>query len=423
MGNGNANGYRKSVLANGLRVISERVPAVRSVSLGVWMEVGSRDEPPELNGIAHFVEHMFFKGTRRRSASQIAREVDSRGGVLNAFTGRECTTLYAKFLSEHLAFALELAADLLLGSTFPPEELERERQVVLEEIRALEDTPDEYAQELLGRTLFDGHPMGRPILGTRQTVSALRREDLQRFVREHHLRPRRMLICAVGAVDHERLVELAERWFGSLADGEEQRAERHPAPPRHAARVEERPLEQVHLCLGVRAPAYGEPDWYALQVLNALLGGNMSSRLFQEIRERRGLAYAVYSWTASYSDMGMLGVYVGLSPARLGEALEVTAQQMRQLREEPPAEEEIRRAKEHLRGRLLLGAENLDARLTRLAKSEIYLGEYLPVEEVVRRIEEVSQEELLAVASRALSPQGVCMAAVGPLDRLPALEL
>jgi len=422
MDEGKANGYRKSVLANGLRVISERLPAVRSVSLGVWMEVGSRDEPPELNGVAHFVEHMFFKGTHRRSASQIAREVDSRGGILNAFTGRECTTIYAKFLSEHLEFALELVAELLLHSTFPPEELERERQVVLEEIHALEDTPDEYVQELLGRTIFNGHPMGRPILGTHQTVTVLDREDLRRFVREHHLQPERMLVCAVGEVNHGHLLELVERWFADLRGGKTDNG-RLPAAVHSASEVEGRPLEQVHFCLGARAPAYGQTGWYTLQILNALLGGNMSSRLFQEIRERRGLAYAVYSWTVSYSDVGLLGVYMGCSPSRLQEALEVAGEQLRRLRREPPEEEEIQRAKEHLRGRLFLGAESPDARLTRLAKSEIYLSEYLPVEEVVRRIEQVKPQEVMEVAAQAISPQHLSMAAVGPLEQIPPLDL
>ena len=400
-------------LTNGVRVLSEPLPDLTSATVGIWVENGSRYERAEQAGISHFLEHLFFKGTARRTAAQIAQEIDAVGGVLNAFTGKEYTCYYAKVLREHLPLALDLLADIFTQSTFAAEEIERERSVIVQEISQVEDTPDDYVHELFNLAFWPGHPLSRPIAGTAETVSRLARDDFLRFL-EARYRPDRVLIAAAGALGHDDLLAVAERYFGVLA-GSATRVDGAPPEPRAGVSVHEKRLEQVHLCLGTPGIAQTDAERYAAHLVNLALGGGMSSRLFQEIRERRGKAYTVYSFLSSYCDAGYTGVYVGTSAEWAREVVEVIRDELGRVTRDGLAPEELLRAKNQMKGSLLLGLETSDSRMSRIAKNEIYFGRDVPLEEVAAGIDAVTNDDVLRISRRLFRPEALALTVLGDL--------
>jgi predicted Zn-dependent peptidase len=402
-------------LSNGVRVISERLPDLASVTIGIWVENGSRYEDAEEAGISHFLEHLFFKGTSRRSAAQIAQEIDAVGGVLNAFTGKEHTCYYAKVLRKQLPLALDLLGDIFTGSQFAPEEIERERTVIIQEISQVEDTPDDYVHELFTLAFWPGHPLSRPIAGSEASVSRFRREDFLRFMGARY-RPDRILIAAAGDVDHEEVVEAVGRAFGGLT-GVAVSRDGGPPQARGGLSLHEKPLEQVHLCLGAPGLPQADPDRYAAHLVNVTLGGGMSSRLFQEIRERRGKAYTVYSFLSSYFDAGYLGVYVGTSAEWVREVVEVIRGELKRIAGEGLAADELERGKNQMKGNMLLGLETSDSRMSRVAKNEIYFGRDVPLGEVAAAVDAVTRDDIVRVAERMFRTRDLALTVLGDIHK------
>ncbi len=404
---------QKTVLPSGLCVVSLRIPDRRSVSVGVWLRNGARDEPPEWLGISHFIEHMMFKGTARRDARAIAQSLESLGGHLDAFTGREQVCYYARALSEHLPQAVDVLADIVCHSRFAPADVAREKNVVREEICAAEDNPDDRVGEMLAALVWGDHGLGRPILGTLATLDGLTDAELRAYFRGRY-RAENIVVAAAGGLEHPALMDLVSRHFDLPADPPQTLS---GAPPAYApaARVEAREdLQQLYLSLGTRALPFGDPSRYPLAVLNALLGGGMSSRLFQSVREEAGLAYSVYSTTEFNRDTGALGVHLGVAPDRGREALALVRRELETLATAGAPKDEVEAAKAQLRGSLLMAQESVTNRMHHLAGEEIYLGRYSSPEEHVRQIERVTDGEVAEAASRFLEPTGFCLAALGP---------
>jgi predicted Zn-dependent peptidase len=404
-------------LANGLRVLSESLPDLPSITVGIWVENGSRYELVEQAGISHFLEHLFFKGTERRTAAQIAEEIDAVGGVLNAFTGKEYTCYYAKVLPDHLPLALDLLADIFTHSSFPSEEIDRERAVVLQEISQVEDTPDDYVHELFNRAFWPGHPLARPIAGSPATVSRLGREDFLGFLAERY-RPDRVIVAAAGSLRHDALCEVVERELGHLRGTGQPVATTVPHP---AAGLwhHEKSLEQVHLCFGTPGLAQIDDDRYAGHLLSTALGGGMSSRLFQEIRERRGRAYSVYSFLCSYLDAGYFGIYVGTSAEWTREVVQVVRDELRRVATSGLAPDELARVKRQMKGNMLLGLETSDSRMSRIAKNELYFHRDVPIREVAERIDAVVNDDVVRVADRLFAPGALALTVLGDLKGQP----
>jgi predicted Zn-dependent peptidase len=404
---------QRTVLANGLRLLSEEVPGMPSVTVGIWVENGSRDEDPQENGVSHFLEHLFFKGTERRTAAGIAEEIDAIGGVLDAFTGKEYTCYYARVLTEHLSLALDLLLDVFLCSRFADEEIERERSVICQEIAQIEDTPDDLIHDLFDLDFWRGHPLSRPISGTAATVSRLQRADFLGYL-DRRYRPDRIFMTMAGGARHEELVDQAGSALSVLTG---KAVTRETPPPTACAGVypHQRDLEQMHVCLGVPCVSQLDPDWYAAYLLHTALGGGMSSRLFQEIRERRGLAYDVTSFLSTYRDTGYLGVYVATSAAWVPEVMEITCSTLHSIAQEGISAEELRRAKGHAKGGLLLGLETSEARMNRLARCEIYFKRYIPIPEVAERVEHVTLDDVHALAARCFTDENRALTLLGEL--------
>jgi predicted Zn-dependent peptidase len=400
-------------LANGVRVLSERLPDLTSVTVGIWVENGSRYEREDQAGISHFLEHLFFKGTERRTAAQIAEAIDAVGGVLNAFTGKEYTCYYAKVLREHVPLALDLLADIFTHSRFASDEIERERTVIIQEISEVEDRPDDYVHELFNLAFWPGHPLSRPIAGSAQSVSRFHREDFLGFL-DARYRPDRILIAAAGDLAHAELVQVAERNFGALA-GSAPTPDGGPPEARPGVSVHQKDLEQVHLCLGTPGIAQTDPDRYAAHLLNVALGGGMSSRLFQEIRERRGKAYTVYSFLSSYLDAGYTGVYVGTSAEWVREVVEVIRAELERVTRDGLTPAELGRVKTQMKGNMLLGLETSDSRMSRLAKNAIYFGRDVTLDEVAAAIDGVTNADVVRVCRRLFQPRSLALTVLGDL--------
>ena len=404
----------KTILDNGIRVISEEIDHVRSVSIGVWVEGGSRHETGLTNGAAHFIEHMLFKGTERRSAFDIASAIDSVGGVMNAATGKELTSFYIKIPDYHLELAVDLLADIFTGSRFDQTEIGRERSVILQEIRMVEDTPDDLIHDFFEQMFWRDHPLGLPILGTKERIEAFCRSDLLQFFQTRY-RGNRLVISAAGNCTHTRLIELVQRYFGSLVGSSLSEGTEAPVA-RPGRAVLRKDLEQVHLIIGSPAPSALSPERHAGFLLNAVLGGSMSSWLFQEIREKRGLAYAIYSYLTSYMDTGLFGIYVGTGREKVREVLKLIREGMERFSAELLTEKELRSAKELIKGNFLLGMESTDNRMTGLARNEICFGRYVPPEEIIERIDAVEGEEIRTLARRLFRPDTLTIAAIGPVS-------
>jgi len=406
---------QRHTLGNGLVVITETMRHVRSVSVGIWVRNGSRHEAPEENGLAHFMEHMVFKGTERRSAESIAREMDSIGGMLDAFTSKEQICFNAKVLDDHLPIAFDIIADLVLRPKFDSEDVKKERQVVLEEIKMDLDNPEYQLHEIFTRGFWPEHPLGRPILGTPETVKGFQREVLQaRFM--DWFAPDHLVVTAAGNVAHDQVLELVEREFGKLPPA--RTLDGHLPPSTGAPIVVERKrdLEQVHLCIGVPSLPLAHERRFAAAVLNNLLGGGMSSRLFQNIREKRGLAYAVFSELTPYSDAGMMTVYAGTSKETVGDAIDLTIAEFRAMKEGPVPEDELLRAKNHLKGSLMLSLESTSSRMANLARQELYFERFYSLDEILASIEAVTREDLQTLAQDFFKQEHIAVTVLGPLN-------
>jgi len=410
-----ARDIQKRVLPNGLVVITETMSHVRSVSVGVWVRNGSRREVPEENGLAHFMEHMVFKGTERRSAESIAREMDSVGGMLDAFTSKEQICFNAKVLDEHLPIAFDIIADLVLRPKFDSEDVKKERQVVLEEIKMDLDNPEYLLHEIFTRGFWPEHPLGRPILGTPETVRCFSRESLRkRFA--HWFAPDRLVLTAAGNVTHEQVLALVDREFGALKPAG---STENPAAPANHAPIHletKRDLEQVHVCIGVPSYPLAHERRFAVAVMNNLLGGGMSSRLFQNIREKLGLAYAVFSELTPYSDAGMMTVYAGTAKETAGQVIDLVIQEFRDLKERLVSEEELLRAKNHLKGSLMLSLESTSSRMSNLARQELYFGRFYSLDEILQSISTVTRQEVQQQALEFFQPDQIAVTVLGPLN-------
>jgi predicted Zn-dependent peptidase len=414
-------GVEKTVLDNGVTVISEQVPWMHSVAVGLWAPVGSRDEAPADNGISHFIEHMLFKGTTRRGALDITREIESVGGSLNACTEREYTCFYGRALDRDFPLVTDLLSDIYLDPVFDPEELEREKGVVLQEILMVDDTPEELLDDFFQERYWDGHPLGYPVQGTTGTVESFNRDAVSRYFGDRYRRPG-IVVSVAGKIPHDDVVGEWSRRLASLPlSGGQGKAEPVPAKPgRH---VKERPLGQLHLCVGAPSVSLRSEQRFAAHVLNTILGGSMSSLLFQEIREKRGLAYAVYSSVSCYSDCGILKIYAGTTAEKGHEVLGVVAEVLGRLREGRIDPRDVSLARELIRGNMLMGLESGENRMTRIALNELFLGRQESPEEVLAKIEAVTPDHVAALAATMLAHDRFSLAAVGDIPPGPPLAL
>jgi len=404
--------YQKTVLPNGLRLVSEQIPHVRSVAVGVWVDTGSRHEPPGRSGVSHFIEHLVFKGTESRSAEEVAKAVDSVGGQMDAFTTKEHTCFYVTVLDQHLPLAADLLSDILLHPRFAAEDVEREKTVVLQEFRMVEDTPDDLIHDLFAERVWAGHPLGRPILGDKRIIQGFEREAIFGHFREEYC-PARITIAAAGRLEHQQLVELLGTRF---VEFDRACAARDGGPPALTPRTEviDKPLEQVHFVLGGPGFRQDAPERYGLYLLNTIVGGSMSSRLFQEVRERQGLVYSIYSGNAAFRDSGLFYICAGTESAHFSRVLDLVLKELRKLKREGITADELARAKEHLKGSLMLSLESTSSRMTRIAKQELYFGHYFTLDEILGAIDQVTVEEITAVIDQLLGRARLSLVALGP---------
>jgi predicted Zn-dependent peptidase len=404
-----------SQLSNGIRVITEPMPAVRSVAVGLWIGTGSRCEKPAENGMSHFIEHMLFKGTPKRSAEDIAREVDAIGGNLDAFTGRELVGYNTKVLDEHLPVAFEILADMLLNPRFDEADIEKEKGVVLEELKMETDSPESYVHELFVSNFWKRHSLGRPILGTKKTIASFNQENLRGY-HQRFYRPENLTITAAGNLRHEALVRLAEEHFGAMATGGEQPRSETPITSAPLILKPRRSLQQVHVCLGMPTIRATDPLRFACYTLNVVLGGGMSSRLFQNVRERQGLAYSIFSELNLYQDTGMMAVYAGTSPETARKLIDSVMLEVRRLKNEALPAEELRHAKDHMKGSLMLSLESTTSRMGNLARQWMNFGRFFTLDELVESIEAVSAEQVQAVAQASYQTGHIGLAMLGRLE-------
>jgi predicted Zn-dependent peptidase len=408
---------RRQTLPNGLTIITEQMQHIRSASIGIWLETGSRDEDSESNGISHFIEHMVFKGTKHRTAEEIARQVDSIGGNMDAFTAKECICFNVKVLDEHVPVALEILSDLVLHPIFDSGDITRERGVILEEIKMDEDNPDYLVHEIFTQNFWKDHPLGKPILGTKETVKRFERQTVFDTY-AHRFAPGNIILSAAGNLDHDKFVELVCKHFEHMKPRENGF---HSAQPKIVSRIilrNKKALEQVQLCLGVPCHPIAHEQRHAGYVLNTLLGGGMSSRLFQNIRERQGLAYSIYSDLNPYRDTGCMAVYAGTSRASTTKVVQSVVEEFRKLKKEPVSDEELRRSKDQLKGSLMLSLESSTARMSNLARQEMYFDRFYDLDELIAKIEAVTAADLQSLANEFFQTEKVAVAALGNLTGL-----
>ena len=406
---------RRQVLPNGLTVITEQMSHIRSVAIGIWLKSGSRDEDSEFNGISHFIEHMVFKGTETRSAEDIARQVDSIGGNMDAFTAKECICFNIKVLDEHLPLAMDVLSDLVLHPTFDAGDIAKERGVILEEIKMDQDNPDYLVHEIFTQSFWKDHSLGLPILGTRDTVKKFERPVVSRFY-GHHFAPGNLIVSAAGNLDHKQFVDLVEKHFERVKPAKNGL---HSPQPKTYSRINlrnKKSLEQVQICIGVPSHPMAHERRYASYILNTLLGGGMSSRLFQNIRERQGLAYSIYSDLNPYRDTGTMCVYAGTSRESAVKVVECVVEEFRNLKMTPVPEEELRRSKDQLKGSLMLSLESSTARMSNLARQEMYFRQFFSADEIIARVSEVEAEHVQAMAQRLFNPDSIAVTLLGRLD-------
>jgi predicted Zn-dependent peptidase len=407
---------RRETLANGLRLVTETMPHVRSVSIGVWLTRGSRHEPTEHAGIAHFVEHMLFKGTANRTQEDIAQQVDSIGGQLDAFTSKEYAGYYVKVLDEHLAVAMDILADLVSRPLFAPEDIDREKKVVLEEIKMVEDTPDDLVHEIFAEAYWNGHPLGRPILGTPASVSALDQPTLERYFRNTYVASN-FVVVAVGNLEHDAVQRLVEDAFATTPSTGSDATE-YPPVVAPGVEIRQKDLEQSHVCFGTLGLPQNHPDRYAAYALNTVLGGSMSSRLFQNVREKRGLAYAVFSSMSAYQDVGALSIYAGCGNEAVSELVDVVVAEIRRIKHEVVPADELRRAKDHLKGSLMLNLESTSSRMSHHARQEIYRDRADSLDDMLSAIEQVAVGDVQRLAIEFFDRDALGVTVLGKVNGL-----
>jgi predicted Zn-dependent peptidase len=407
--------YRKTVLPNGIRVVTESLPWVRSVAVGIWVETGSRVEPIERGGISHLIEHLVFKGTDTRSAEDIARAIDSVGGQMDAFTAKEHTCFYVSVLDEHLEMAADLLSDVLLRPRFSPEDIEREKAVVFQEIKMVEDTPDDLIHDLFLDKIWPGHPLGRPILGKREVVAGFDRDTILTHF-QHEYAPARVTVAVAGNAEHDRVVDAFAPRFKGFARPAAQHESATPIllPGVH---MFSKPLEQVQVVLGFPGVSDTSPDRYALYLLNDIMGGSMSSRLFQEVRERQGLVYSVHSGAQQFRDSGVVYLYAGTEAGNFGKVLKAFLHEVRALKKDGVTADELARAKDHLKGNLMLSLESSSSRMNRLARQELRFGVFHSIDEMLGKIDGVRPDEIEALIHRVLDEEQLCLVTLGPVDK------
>jgi predicted Zn-dependent peptidase len=408
--------FRKEVLANGLTVLTETMPHVRSVALGVWIRRGSRHEQKSESGLAHFLEHMVFKGTERRSQAEIAQEMDEIGGQTDAFTSHEYAGFHAKVLDEHVVRAVDLLSDIVSRPRFDDEEIERERKVILDEMKSVEDTPDDVVHDLFTEAFWPDHGLGRPVLGRVETVSSFTRKDLVGFFKRMYA-PSNLIVSAAGNLEEEQILDLVRERFSSLSTPPDGIANVAPRVS-PTIQLQEKDLELAHLVVGSEAPPQASPRRHAAYVLNAVLGGNLSSRLFQVIREEHALAYAVFSSLSAYQDTGQFSIYAGTEARNVPLVLDLVLAELRRIKSQPVEETELQRAKSHLRGSILMGLESTSARMSQLARQEMYFGRYVSADEVISGIDAVSSSEVLELAAEMFGRGPLAMTVLGRLEHL-----
>jgi len=408
---------KREVLPNGLTILTEEMQHIRSVSIGIWVKTGSRHEDPQVNGISHFLEHMVFKGTKGRTAADIARQMDSIGGNMDAFTAKECICFNVKVLDEHVPTALDILSDLVLNPVFDTADITRERGVIMEEIKMDEDNPDYLVHEIFTQNFWKDHPLGKPILGTKETVKRFQREPVLDAY-SHRFAPGNIIVSAAGNLDHDRFVELVTQHFEHMKP---MNNGFHSSAPKIVSRItlrNKKALEQVQLCMGVPAHPIAHEKRHAGYILNTLLGGGMSSRLFQNIRERQCLAYSIYSDLNPYRDTGCLAVYVGTSLASASKVVQSVVSEFRKLKTEPVPEEELRRSKAQLKGSLMLSLESSTSRMSNLARQVMYFDRFYDLDELIARIEAVTAEDLTSLANEFFKTESVAVTALGNLNGL-----
>jgi len=407
----------REALPNGLTIITEEMQHIRSVSIGIWIKSGSRDEDPKWNGISHFVEHMVFKGTKSRTAEDIARQVDSIGGNMDAFTAKECICFNVKVLDEHLPIAMDVLSDLVLNPIFDVKDIGRERGVILEEIKMDEDNPDYLVHEIFTQNFWKDHPLGKPILGTKDTVKRFEQPILFDYYGER-FNPGNLVVCAAGHVDHRQFADLVVEKFQNLKPRSNGY---HTAPPKINPRIimrNKKALEQVQICVGTPAYPLAHPKRYGSYILNTVLGGGMSSRLFQNVRERQGLVYAIYSDLNPYRDTGCLSIYAGTSRESAPKVVGSIVAELRRLKNDPVPEDELRRAKDQLKGSLMLSLESSTARMSNLARQEMYFDHFFGLDELIERIESVTAEDVRATAEEFFRQEMLAVTVLGNLNGL-----
>jgi len=408
---------RREVLPNGLTLITEEMQHIRSVSIGIWIKTGSRDEDLQWNGISHFIEHMVFKGTKNRSAEDIARQVDSIGGNMDAFTAKECVCFNVKVLDEHMPIAMDVLSDLVLNPVFDVQDIGRERGVILEEIKMDEDNPDYLVHEIFTQNFWKDHPLGKPILGTKDTVKRFEREPVLDFYKRRFA-PGNLIICAAGHLQHEQFVDLVRKHFGDMKPMSNGFYSSQPTVVSRIILRNKKALEQVQICVGVPSHPIAHEKRHASYILNTLLGGGMSSRLFQNIRERQGLAYAIYSDLSPYRDTGCLSVYAGTSRESAAKVVRSVVSEFRKLKSDAVSGEELRRAKDQLKGSLMLSLESSTARMSNLARQEMYFDRFYTLDELIEKIESVTAEELQGLANEFFQTDSIAVTVLGNLNGL-----
>lgn len=403
--------FKKAYLENGMPVIMEQIKNVRSVALGIWVKVGSRNEPPEKSGISHFLEHMFFKGTQKRSARDIAVDTDSLGGDLNAFTSRESTTFYIKVLDEYFDRGIELLSDIFLHSTFPEDDIEKEKGIVKEEIKLVEDTPDDYIHDLFNQTIWGNEGVGQPVLGRKETIKSFKREDLINHIKRYYGTKDTVMSCA-GNFETDKLLAMLNHSLGSLRKG--LKPEKGPQPVfKRGIKVYSKELSEVHLCVGVEGIPQASNDRYVLFLLNTILGAGVSSRLFQEIREKRGLVYSIYSYVTSYLDTGVWAVYAGTGRKKITEVIELILKELKELAA-TLTDVELQRAKNQLKGNLILGLESTSSRMQNIARQEIYYGRYYSPSEIIKEIDAITPGQVKELSEKLIG-QNITLTVLGPV--------
>jgi predicted Zn-dependent peptidase len=419
--------YKKTILPSGVRVVSEEIPHVRSASIGIWINTGSRDEEASSNGISHFIEHMVFKGTSNRSVKEIAQSIESVGGYLNAFTGKEHTCYYARVLDEYSELALDVLSDLVKNATFSEKDLEKEKGVVIEELKNAEDDPDDIIHDYFDKALFGSHPLGFPVIGTEPNLRSFVQTDLKTHLRNHYI-PGRMVIAAAGNIGHTTLVKLAEKYLDGLPSDSTNGSSARARPRLHKAERQEfaKPIQQAHVCLGSQAFSIRSKQRYPMLVLNTLLGDGMSSRLFQNIREKYGFAYSVYSYVSMMSDAGVFGSYIGTDRNHISASIDLIMRELEKLKTKPVSHAELKRTKAQLKGSMMLSLESIPNRMMRLGSSELHLNALQPIDTIVKQIDAVRQDEIQAIAQELFVEKKLSTVIFLPegksADRLPAGE-